>query len=368
MKRLGLHRIYQKLRGGELTLGRTTGSVALGLFVGLLPLYGLHLPLCLGLSVWLGLDGLVAYAAANISNPLLAPFIVMLEIEVGSLLFTGQPVAWDLAQVKAVGFASLTTHSIVGALIVAIIGAATGALVTLALGFVWRKRRDSLPPPVAAALLQTQKRYAGVRAQDRHYVRIKLKTDPLTKQLAAIEHGLGHVTDAGCGRGQFSLFLFELERASSVYGFDWDRAKVVTATQAAGTVGQYVVGDLRDPPLVQSDTVLLFDVLHYLPASTQRQLLSRIYDCLRPGGRLLLRDIDKNSGFTATFTRLFEHIGTWLGMNRAEHLAFRSATTIRDELLSLGFLLESNPDHAQRATQLLDNELCIYRKPPAKMP
>ena len=49
-----------------------------------LPLYGLHFPLCLAVCLPLQLDVVVAYLAANISNPLVAPFLVTAEVEIGS--------------------------------------------------------------------------------------------------------------------------------------------------------------------------------------------------------------------------------------------------------------------------------------------
>lgn len=61
-------------------------AVGLGLFVGLLPLYGLHLGICIALAWALGLNRLTLYLAANISNPILAPFLVAAGIAVGEWL------------------------------------------------------------------------------------------------------------------------------------------------------------------------------------------------------------------------------------------------------------------------------------------
>jgi len=71
-----------------------------GLFVGVQPIYGLHLPLCLIICLPLRLDVLLAYAAANISNPLLAPIIVLSEIQLGSLVLDGRLSAIHLSQLK----------------------------------------------------------------------------------------------------------------------------------------------------------------------------------------------------------------------------------------------------------------------------
>jgi len=306
------------------------------------------------------LDGLLAYAAANVSNPLMAPFIVMLEIEVGSLIFTGKAVGWNLASVNHLGLSAFTAHSLVGALVVALVGASLGAAVTFAVGFILRHFRNTeRSQALHHAIRETLKRYRGVRPADKHYVLAKLLTDPLTKQLDRLTFDFGHVTDVGCGRGQFSLLLLSLGKAKAIYGFDWDSAKVETARRAASGAGQFVTADLREPPLQPTDTLLLLDVLHYLSPDAQHRLLASAYDALRPNGHLLLRDIDKNRGVSAAFTRFCERVGTRLGMNRSEQLVFRSAREIRDELGALGFELTNDSSLTQT---FLDNKLWVFQK------
>jgi uncharacterized protein (DUF2062 family) len=359
--RIDFRRIYRQIRGGTLSLERATGSVFLGLFIGLLPLYGLHLPLCLSLSIWLGLDGLIAYAAANISNPLFAPFIVMFEMEVGSLLFAGRWLPWDIARLRALSLSAFTLHSLGGALLVALIGACVGSAMTYLIGIaVIRSRGGPKATRLNQAILATLARYHAEKPSVRHYVRAKLRTDPLTRQLAVIDIPLGRVTDAGCGRGQFGLLLYHLGFAESLCGFDWDEVKVGIICRAAGNLGRYVKADLNDAPLEPTDSVLMFDVLHYLSRDAQRQLFARTFSILTPGGHLLVRDIDKNRGVSATLTRLFERIGTILGVNRSAQLLFRSSLQVREELLSIGFELQTK-DAESRG--ILDNQLWVYRKP-----
>jgi SAM-dependent methyltransferase len=337
------------------------GSISVGLFIGLLPLYGLHLPLCLGLSMWLGLDGLLAYAAANVSNPFFAPFIVMLEVEVGSLLYSGTFVGWNVERVKSLGWLAFTGQTLLGALVVASSGAALGAAIAWSFGIFLRARRKN--DEVHAARRRTIARYAETRPADRNYVRVKLHTDPLVDELTRFLHvPLGDVLDAGCGRGQFGLLLRELAEVDSLTGFDWDEAKIDSARRAARGDGQYFTADLRDATLPAADTLLLFDVLHYLPPDAQDALLRRCAGAVRPGGQLLVRDVDRNRGLGAVLTRLFEHIGTKLGVNRAGTLAFRSSAALLAELEGLGFALDP-PTKLEPSTGLLDNQLWVFRKP-----
>jgi uncharacterized protein (DUF2062 family) len=117
-----------------LTPARAAGSVAIGLFIGSLPVYGLHLPLCLAVCLPLHLDAAVAYLAANISNPLIAPFLVVAEVQVGSLVLTGQLAPFDVATARAAGLAGFASYAAVGAPMVggllAAVGAALAALIT----------------------------------------------------------------------------------------------------------------------------------------------------------------------------------------------------------------------------------------------
>ena len=81
--------IWDTLRGGELSPERLALSLWVGTFIGCQPIYGLHLVLCALVCLPLRLDVVLAYLAANISNPLLAPFLLFLEFEVGTNQFCG---------------------------------------------------------------------------------------------------------------------------------------------------------------------------------------------------------------------------------------------------------------------------------------
>lgn len=65
-------------------------AVGIGVFVGSLPVYGLHILLCVALAKVLRLNTLLMTIACNISNPLFAPFLIALEIHIGKLLLDGR--------------------------------------------------------------------------------------------------------------------------------------------------------------------------------------------------------------------------------------------------------------------------------------
>jgi len=89
--REALRKLWRHLREEHTEPGRLGLAVAVGLFVGCLPLYGLHLGICIGLAWALRLNKATVYLAANISNPLFAPLLVAASIAIGEWLRFG---AW----------------------------------------------------------------------------------------------------------------------------------------------------------------------------------------------------------------------------------------------------------------------------------
>lgn len=337
-RRLGaLRALWRLLRGGDQTPLWTAVSVFVGIYIGCQPVYGLHLVLCLVVCLPLRLDVVVAYLAANISNPLFAPFLLYAEAEVGAWLLTGRPPAFDLALVREATVQGLAWHVVAGAQVVGLgLAAGFGALALgLSAGLRRGKRRGSA---AYAARSRTIRRYSECKLGDRMYVAMKLELDPLTRALEAFDTPLGRVLDVGCGRGQFSLLLRELELADSVAGFDWDRRKASVAQRAAGADARYTVRDVLTAELPACDTLLLFDVLHYLELPAQRELVERLARNVGEGGRLLIREMDGHAGWSSSIGQWFERVATKSGYNRARQaLCFQPIRAILDQLDALGF-------------------------------
>jgi len=337
-QRLGaLRALWRLLRGGDPTPFWTAVSVFVGVYIGCQPVYGLHLVLCLVVCLPLRLDVVVAYLAANISNPVFAPFLLYAEAETGAWLLTGRPPSFDLSLVREATVQGLAWHVVVGAQIVGL-GLASG-FGALALGLSAGLRRGKRRVSAAyTARSRTIRRYSKCKFGDRMYVAMKLELDPLTRALEAFDAPLGRVLDVGCGRGQFSLLLRELELADSAAGFDWDPRKVSVAQEAAGADARYAVGDALTAELPACDTLLIFDVLHYLELPAQRELLERLARCVAEGGRLLIREMDGHAGWSSELGQWFERVATKSGYNRARQaLCFQPLRALLDQLEALGF-------------------------------
>jgi len=359
-----LRHLIARLRGGQLKPGRAGFSVAVGLYIGVQLVFGLHLPLCLLVCVPLRLDALVAYAAANISNPFLAAFIVFAEVQLGSLALDGKFLPFTMDQAKGTHLAHLALQTAVGAQLLGVGLAILGGVVAARVAQFARSRQARTPSAkvtsnLSRAVQRTVARYAKARAADRHYVACKLHWDPITRLLGELPIDWGSVLDIGCGRGQLGLLLIELERIRVMAGIDWDAHKIEIAQQAAGTDATFELGDLTTVQLAPCQTALLIDVLHYLAAGAQIQLLKQISDQLVPGGALVVRDVDARHTWRSRLTRFFEVLGTRLQINRGRQLCFRSSGQLRSLLQQLGFTIV---DVIAMPGLTLDNVLIIARK------
>ncbi len=341
-----LRRAWIRIRGGQLTPARAAFSVALGAFIGVQPTPGLHIFLVLALCLPLRLDAAVAYLAANISIPPIAPFLWFGAIQLGARTLHGHFVPLTLESARALARHPGTSLAelAVGSIMLGAIVAVTMALIAYVI--VAARIPRPAPDAIDEAIERTARRYERV-AKSRgtyYYVRGKLRGDPSTRAVAELAP-LGEVLDLGCGRGQLGALLLEAGAATRMDGCDWDADKVAVANRAIeGLQGTFSTGDVREACGNAADTVLLIDVLHYFDRATQDALLARAAERVRPGGRLLVREADTGRGWRSTMTRLEEGFFTAIRFNRGERVLFRDvAGELVPQLESRGFACEVRP-------------------------
>lgn len=177
-----------------------------------------------------------------------------------------------------------------------------------------------------SAEIRTAERFSGAvaRRSTYHYVVSKLKRDPATQAVADLGP-LGDVIDLGCGRGHLAVYLLERGVAKRIRGFDWDEEKVDLAKRASdGLDASFSTLDVRKAETDPGDTVLLIDVLHYMPANAQDALLVRAAELVKPGGRLVIRDVTSGAGWRSAITRFVEWISMGIRFNLGERIAVRN--------------------------------------------
>jgi arsenite methyltransferase len=128
-----------------------------------------------------------------------------------------------------------------------------------------------------------------------------------------------HVLDVGCGRGLMTIAAAQRLTTGHVIGIDiWD-AKDQASTSAAVTLNNAAVAKVQDKVDIQTadarelpfenqsfDVVVSHWVVHNIPDEGGRnRALAEMSRVLRPGGRLLLNDIE----FRDAYLKKLEHLG-----------------------------------------------------------
>jgi len=119
--------------------------------------------------------------------------------------------------------------------------------------------------------------------------------------LAQINPG-DKVLDVGCGTGDLTIEAKKLAgSAGEVYGTDASPNMIQQAQQKAVRTGidvtfQIGLVERIDFPENQFDAVLSSLMMHHLPDNLKRAGLAEIYRVLKPGGRLLIVDMQSTAG------------------------------------------------------------------------
>jgi len=135
-------RLWRVMITWQATPARLAVAVGVGLLIGSVPIYP-HTLICVVVCVLFRLNVVVAWLGTNISNPLVAPFLYFVQIQVGFLLLEGRFGVLSLADMRALGLAAVLQKFFVyclagSALVGPAIGAAAGGLAYVAL-----KRRQA---------------------------------------------------------------------------------------------------------------------------------------------------------------------------------------------------------------------------------
>jgi uncharacterized protein (DUF2062 family)/SAM-dependent methyltransferase len=348
-----VRRLVHQLRTEGGTPARDAAAVGLGVFVGCLPLYGVHLALCIALGWLLGLNRLKMYLAANISNPLMAPFLILAEIQAGAWIRRGEPHALSLQTVRATDPWTFGVDLVVGSVVV-------GAALGLGLGLAtWAGARTRDRDPLFGALVtRAADRYLSTSITAWEFARGKLRGDPLYR--AAATRGLlrsgGTLVDVGCGQGLMLALLAEVRAVSHAGGWTLAAAAPVfdeligietrpriarLAQQALGPDATIVSGDARMHAPRACRALLFFDVLHMMPEEDQEALLRAMTAALEPGGVILVREADAGAGRRFLAVAAGNRLKALLFGNWRQTFHFRTAAGWRRCFEQMGFQVEA---------------------------
>ncbi|TLF45420.1 DUF2062 domain-containing protein [Maribacter aurantiacus] len=120
---------------------KKAGSIALGVFIGLSPFWGLHTLLVLFLSFLLKLNKPIAFAFSNVSLPPFIPFIILASLQTGSWIL-GESFTLSLDSINEnFDFVIHLKAYLLGSLVLAILGAVLfGGIGYLTLTFFGKRK------------------------------------------------------------------------------------------------------------------------------------------------------------------------------------------------------------------------------------
>ncbi len=284
----------------QLDPASAAAAVFWGIFIGVVPIYGLQTVAAVGMALLLRLNKPLTLAATFINNPLLLAPTVFFSIELGGFLRHGSFLPWRLlialssAQLKEQLFSW-----VLGSLVLGLLAGGAAAIVTAVVVCWIAPSQRSLRQRIRFV----NQTFAGSAHYDRGFVRWKMRLDRIFSLLATEELGSGTVVDLGCGYGMALCFTAFSNPGRRLLGCDLNAHRISVAQQALHKLNADVsVHDVRGFALPQAGLILILDVLQYLPAEEQLALLKRCCAALEPGGRLIFRVHDRERGLRSVLT------------------------------------------------------------------
>ena len=195
-------------------------------------------------------------------------------------------------------------------------------------------RYDGPDNPYFAATLASAYIYKGPVTE--WYVRVKMKMEKNYAFFDSMLPDSGQITDIGCGMGQMDFMLSMYKPGRGILGIDYDDEKITVAqhcwlNKCLGGLS-FRCEDASQAELPESDAFIISDMMHYLSAEKQLELIRRCAAKLKSGGLILVRDSDSENAEGQKITALSEVFSTKiLRFNRTEgELSFISQSRMEE--------------------------------------
>jgi len=174
------------------------------------------------------------------------------------------------------------------------------------------------------------------------YCRIKVGLEGNYKSFESYLPKKGKIVDVGCGYGFLSLMLGFMSNEREILGIDYDEEKINIASHCVSKNSKtnFVPADVTQFDFPQADAFVINDVLHYLPAEQQVELIKHCVNKLNKNGVMIIRDADADKKKRHRGTRYTEFFSTNSGFNKTKEggLHFASAELIKNTLESFNFI------------------------------
>lgn len=150
------------------------------------------------------------------------------------------------------------------------------------------------------------------------------------------------VLDIGCGTGVFLQLVARYRSPAAIAGLETNDLAVECATKLFLSTKNSVPvrlevydGTMLPGWIDEYSYVFLVDVLHHIPRDRQRQTLITLFEKLKPGATLVIKDIDAGQPFWCLFNKLHD-----LLLAR-QYPQERAASDLRALLSKVGFYVKN---------------------------
>jgi 1-acyl-sn-glycerol-3-phosphate acyltransferase len=144
------------------------------------------------------------------------------------------------------------------------------------------------------------------------YMRVKTRMEKNYQTFHELVPMQAKVLDIGCGYGFMSYMLAFTSTKREITGIDYDEDKIDTANHCFSKTDKinFVYTDVIGFEFEKYDTIILADILHYLPADEQRLVIDKCIANLNPNGIVIIRDGDTEKTDKHKKTRRTEFFST----------------------------------------------------------
>jgi uncharacterized protein (DUF2062 family)/SAM-dependent methyltransferase len=284
---------------------RAAAAVFLGIFIGIVPIYGFQTLAAVGAALFFRLNKPLTVAATFINNPLLQPAIVVSSVEIGYFLQSGSFRPFHLSALTGAHVKEEMLAFVIGSVVLGVLAGGAGAATTA----VVIQLKAAANPELRDRVRFVKGMFAQCAWADREFVRWKLRLDRIFGLLAAEDLGSGTVVDLGCGYGMALSFAAFCDSGRRLVGCDLDGHRIAVARRALSVLNADLrVTDVRGFDFPPSGLILILDVLQYLSSDEQLDLLKRCCSALEPNGILIVRVHDRERGLWSTITTTFDRL------------------------------------------------------------
>lgn len=169
------------------------------------------------------------------------------------------------------------------------------------------------------------------------HVRFRIIRIRFLEEIAQFIPPQGTALEIGCGFGLFGMYFSETHPELSIRAIDVDAQRIEAAKRAQSRLGidniGFEVGDARTISFPEKlDAVYMLDIVHHLERDDALDLLRSCRDALKPGGVLIVKDVDTRPRFKMAFTWLLDVL-----MTKGERPHYWSRHDLAAVLRSLDF-------------------------------